>query len=105
MFLLLSSLFSSSLSNLPEDQTRHVPHTGARKSGKRLQLLRDSGGRGQVIRQSGPEQELRPPTADPGWMAAGSQSGLSSEELRQPAAALQQVRLQEVFWEKRPLRC
>lgn len=100
-----SGWFSVSLSNLPENQTRHIPHTRAHKSGKRLQLLRDSGGRGQVIRQSGPEQEFRPPAADPGWMAAGGQSGLGAEELRQPAAALQQVRLQKVLWEKRPLRC
>lgn len=71
-----------SLSNLPEDQTAHIPHTRrAHKSGKGLQLLRDSGGRGQVIRQSGPKQEFRPPAADPGWMAAGGQWGLHYEEL------------------------
>lgn len=100
-----SGWFSFSLSNLPENHTRHIPHTRAHKSGKRLQLLRDSGGWGKVIRQSGPEQEFRPPAADPGWMAAGGQSGLSAEELCQPAAAVQQVCLQKVLWEKRPLRC
>lgn len=97
--------FSFSLSNLPENKTRHIQHTRAHKSGKRLQLLRDSGGRGQVIRQSGPEQELRLPAADPGWWAAGGQSWLASEELCQPAAALQQVCLQKVLWEKRRLTC
>jgi len=33
-------------------------------------------------------------------MAAGQLSGSGSEELHQPAEATQQVRLQEVLWEK-----
>lgn len=92
-----------SLSNLSEDQTGHVAHACRQRSGKRLQLLRDSRSRRQVIRQSGREQKLWAPAAGLSWMAAGHLSGLCSEELRQPATAPQQVRLQKVLWQKGPL--
>lgn len=91
-----------SLSNLPEDQTRHIAHAWQRP-GKRLQLLCDSRSRRQVIRQSDREQKLRPAAAGLSWMAARHLPGLCSEELHQPATAPQQVRLQKVLWKKGPL--
>lgn len=99
--LMFSLLFS--LSNLSEDQTGHVAHDCRQRPGKRLQLLRDSRSWRQVIRQSGHKQQLWPPAAGLSWMAAGHLSGLCSEELRQPATAPQQVRLQKVLWQKGPL--
>lgn len=88
------------LSNLPEDQAHFA---NPQRSGKRLQLLCDSGGRGQVIRQHIHKQKLWASDTGHGWVAAGQLSGLCCEELYQPAPATQQVCLQEVFWEKRPL--
>ena len=88
------------LSNLSEDQA-HVTYPWRPR--KRLQLLCDSGGWRQVIRQRIHKSRLWAPAARRGWKPAGHLSGLCSEELRQPAVAAQQIRLQEVLWEKGPL--
>ena len=93
---MFSLLFSPS--DLSEDQT-----CVAQPWRQRLQLLCDTGGWRQIIRQRVREQELWAPAARLSWVAAGHASGLCSEELRQPATTAQQVRLQKVLRKKGPL--
>lgn len=87
-------------SYVPENKTHPA---ATRWPGQRLQLLRHPGGWRQVVRRFLHQQNLWAPPGGRSWLAAGGPSGLCSEELHQSAQAAQQISLQEVLREKRPL--